>query len=158
MLSPKIEGRILDSINVQSDESVLEIGTGSGYFTAVLGKLADSVVSVEIDQTLSASAKKNLKSLAIDNVDLQISDASTTDFSKQKYDVIVLGCSLSTQSQKLNELLNTGGRLFAIIGGKNEMQATLITRISENEWQAKSIFETHLYYMQGQEPAVVFTF
>jgi len=158
MFSPKIEGRILDSINVQSDESVLEIGTGSGYFTAVLGTLAGSVVSIEIDQALSASAKKNIDALAINNVDLQVSDASTADFSKQKYDVIVLGCSLNAQSQKLNELLNTGGRLFAIIGGKNEMQATLITRISDNEWQAKSIFETHLDYMQGQEPTAVFAF
>ena len=158
MFSPKIEGRILDSINVQSDESVLEIGTGSGYFTAVLGTLAGSVVSIEIDQALSASAKKNIDALAIHNVDLQVSDASTADFSKQKYDVIVLSCSLNAQSQKLNELLNTGGRLFAIIGTKNKMQATLITRISDNEWQAKSIFETHLDYMQGQEPVVAFAF
>ena len=158
MFSPKIEGRILDSIDVQNDESVLEIGTGSGYFTAVLGKLAESVVSIEIDQALSASAKKNLQSLAINNIDLQVSDALTTDFSTQKYDVIVLGCSLNEQSQKLNELLNTGGRLFAIIGSKNTMQATLITRTSDNEWQTKSIFETHLDYMQGQEPVAVFAF
>jgi len=158
MFSPKIEGRILDSVNVQSDESVLEIGTGSGYFTAVLGKLAGNVVSIEIDPALSASAKKNLQSLAINNVDFQVSDATAADFSKQKYDVIVIGCSLSAQSQKLNELLNIGGRLFAIIGSKNKMQATLITRINDNEWQVKSIFETHLDYMQGQEPAVAFTF
>ncbi len=158
MLSPKIEGRILDSIDVQSDESVLEIGTGSGYFTAVLGKLAGRVVSIEVDQALSTSAKENLKSLALNNVDLQVSDASTTDFSNQKYDVIVLGCSLNKQSKKFNALLNTGGRLFAVIGVKNKMQATLITRISETEWRTKSIFETHLDYMEGQEPAVVFAF
>jgi protein-L-isoaspartate(D-aspartate) O-methyltransferase len=158
MLSPKIEGRILDSINIQSDESVLEIGTGSGYLTAVLGALANSVVSIEIDQTLSASAKNNLKSLTINNIDLRTEDASTADFSGQKYDVIVFGCSLNSQSQKMNELLNIGGRLFAVIGRKNKMQATLITRISDNEWQVKSIFETHLDYMQGQEPAVAFTF
>jgi protein-L-isoaspartate(D-aspartate) O-methyltransferase len=158
MFSPKIEGRILDSIDVQSNESVLEIGTGSGYFTAVLSRLADSVVSVEIDQALSDSAKENLKSVTVNNVDLQVSDASTTDFSNQKYDVIVLGCSLNEQSKKLNELLNTGGRLFAIIGSKNEMQATLITRISENEWRTKSIFETHLDYMKGQEPTAIFAF
>ena len=158
MFSPKIEGRILDSIDVQSDESVLEIGTGSGYFTAVLGKLAGSVVSIEIDQALSASAKQNLDALSINNVELRVSDASTDDFSKQKYDVIVLGCSLNEQSKQLNELLNTGGRLFAIIGSKNKMQATIITRISDNEWQTKSIFETHLDYMQGQEPALVFAF
>jgi len=158
MFLPKIEGRILDSIDVQSDENVLEIGTGSGYFTAVLGKLSGSVVSIEIDQALSASAKKNIDALAINNVELRVSDASTDDFSKQKYDVIVLGCSLNEQSKQLNELLNTGGRLFAIIGSKNKMQATIITRISDNEWQTKSIFETHLDYMQGQEPAVVFAF
>ena len=158
MFSPKIEGRILDSVDVKSDESVLEIGTGSGYFTAVLSKLADSVVSIEIDQSLSASATENLKSINVNNVDLQVSDALTTDFSNQKYDVIVLGCSLNKQSKKLNELLNTGGRLFAVIGSKNKMRATLITRISENEWQTKSIFETHLDYMKGQEPTAVFAF
>ena len=158
MFSPKIEGRILDAVNIQSDETVLEIGTGSGYFTAVLSTLANSVVSIEIDQTLSTSAKNNLKSLAINNVDLRTEDASTADFSGQKYDVIILGCSLNAQSQQLNELLNIGGRLFAIIGSKNKMQATLITRISDNEWEVKSIFETHLDYMQGQEPAAAFAF
>jgi len=158
MFSPKIEGRILDAVNIQSDETVLEIGTGSGYFTAVLSTLANSVVSIEIDQTLSTSAKNNLKSLAINNVDLRTEDASTADFSGQKYDVIILGCSLNAQSQQLNELLNIGGRLFAIIGSKNKMQATLITRISDNEWEEKSIFETHLDYMQGQEPAAAFAF
>ena len=108
--------------------------------------------------TISTSAKNNLKSLSINNVDLRTEDASTADFSGQKYDVIILGCSLNAQSQQLNELLNIGGRLFAIIGSKNKMQATLITRISDNEWEVKSIFETHLDYMQGQEPAAAFAF
>ena len=158
MFSPKIEGRILDSVDVQSNETVLEIGTGSGYLTAVLSNLAQSVVSIEIDKALSDSAKNNIDTLSITNVELQVADASTTDFSNQKYDVIILGCSLREHSKQFNELLNTGGRIFAVVGFKNQMQATVTTKVSENKWQIKSIFETHLDYMQGQEPKTVFIF
>ena len=158
MLSPKIEGRILDTLDIQSNENVLEIGTGSGYLTAVLAELAQSVVSIEIDEKLSVNAKQSIKALERDNVELKVSDASVCDFKGEQFDVIVIGCALPETSERYQNLLKSGGRLFAIIGSTNHMQATLTTRLSEDEYQSKSIFETQLDYMIGTEPKVQFAF
>jgi len=106
MLSPKVEGRLLDALNIQKNETVLEVGTGSGYLTAVLSKLSQSVTSIEIDETLSQGAQEKLKQLNINNVTLEVGDASkgwqrSTDF----FDVVVI----STSVPKIT------GRFFSLI-------------------------------------------
>jgi protein-L-isoaspartate(D-aspartate) O-methyltransferase len=68
MFSPKIEGRLLNALNIQQNETVLEVGTGSGYLTAVIAKLCKSITSIEIDEELSGSAQEKLKILNINNV------------------------------------------------------------------------------------------
>ena len=90
MLSPKIEGRILDSLNLQGNEEVLEVGTGSGYFTSVLAKLSGSVKSVEIEQDLYELAKANIKKLKIKNVDLINDDFDCSNFQEERFDAIVV--------------------------------------------------------------------
>ena len=90
MLSPKIEGRILDSLNLQGNEEVLEVGTGSGYFTSVLAKLSKSVKSVEIDQELHELAKANIKKLKLKNIDLVKDDFVCSNFQEEQFDSIVI--------------------------------------------------------------------
>ena len=158
MLAPKIEGRILDAVAIKENETVLQIGTGSGYLTAVISKLASKVESIEIDDALSSLAKEKLDSLAIKNVYLRVADALKEDFSGKKYDVIIITCALLNDSNKFDNLLNVGGRLFAVISNKKIMQATVIKKINKNKLQTKSIFETKINYMQGQEPRKAFVF
>ena len=76
MLSPKIEGRLLNALNIKKDETVLEVGTGSGYLTAVISKLCKSITSIEIDDELSSNAQEKLDSLNINNAQLEVGDAS----------------------------------------------------------------------------------
>ena len=158
MFSPKIEGRILDSLDIQGHETVLEIGTGSGYFTSVLAKLSQSVVTIELDEQLSELAQNKVKELNLNNITFINDDALAYKFDNEQYDTIVIGCSLPNINENFFRLLKPGGKLFMVVGAINQMQATLVQRTNENEWQSKSLFETHLDYMKGTEPSVKFAF
>ena len=158
MFSPKIEGRILDSLDIQGHENVLEIGTGSGYFTSVLGKLSQSVVTIELDEQLSELAQYKVKELNLNNITFINDDALAYNFDNEQYDIIVIGCALPNQNEIFFRLLKPGGKLFMVVGALNQMQATLVHRTNENEWLSKSLFETHLDYMKGAEPSVKFSF
>ena len=158
MFSPKIEGRILDSLDIQGHETVLEIGTGSGYFTSVLAKLSQSVVTIELDEQLSQLAQNKVKGINLNNITFINDDALAYNFDNEQYDTIVIGCSLPNKNENFFRLLKPGGKLFMVVGAVNQMQATLVQRTNENDWQSKSLFETHLDYMKGTEPSVKFAF
>ena len=158
MFSPKIEGRILDSLDIQGHENILEIGTGSGYFTSVLAKLSQSVVTIELDEQLSQLAQNKVKGLNLNNITFINDDALAYNFDNEQYDTIVIGCALPNKNENFFRLLKPDGKLFMVVGGINQMQATLVQRTSENDWQSKSLFETHLDYMKGAEPSVKFAF
>jgi len=158
MFSPKIEGRILDSLDIQDHETVLEIGTGSGYFTSVLAKLSQSVVTIELDEQLSESAQNKIKELNLNNITFINDDALVYNFDNEQYDTIVVGCALPNKNENFFRLLKPEGKLFMVVGAINQMQATLVQRTNENVWQSKSLFETHLDYMKGAEPPVKFAF
>jgi len=158
MLSPKIEGRILDSLDLKGHENVLEVGTGSGYFTSVLSSLSNSVTSIEANKDLYTLAKSKISKLKLNNITLKHESFLTSNFGHGQFDAIVLGCALPEIHKDLKKLLNLGGKLFVVVGEKNQMHATLVTRLNENEWYSKSLFETYLEIMKGYEPSVKFTF
>ena len=158
MLSPKIEGRILDSLDLKGHEDVLEIGTGSGYFTAVLASLAKSVKSIEIHKELIDAAKEKIDVLNISNVELVNEDALNLNLGNEKFDTIVVGCALPVISENLKRALKLSGKLFIVVGSKNQMHATLIERIDGDKWKSKSLFETYIDLMNGSEPLPEFTF
>ncbi|MCS5586822.1 MAG: protein-L-isoaspartate O-methyltransferase [Gammaproteobacteria bacterium] len=158
MLSPKIEGRLLDALNIKKDETVLEVGTGSGYLTAVVSKLCKSITSIEIDEDLSNAAQEKLAELNISNAQLEVGDASKGWNSNDFFDVVIVGAAVPKITGRYFHLLNVGGRIFVIEGIGNAMQAKLITRISEHKWNTQSLFETHLDTMQGLETSESFEF
>ena len=145
MLSPKLEARILQALNVQKTHAVLHIGTGSGYFAALLASFAKQVVSLEINADLSAQAAINLKQNNIQNVILEIADgvfAKPKSMSQQFYDVIVYTGSLPVEPTGVRQQLAIGGLLFIVIGSAPVMQATLIQRVSETGFRQDVLFET----------------
>ena len=158
MLSPKIEGRILDSLDLKGHEDVLEIGTGSGYFTAVLASLAKSVKSIEIHKELIDAAKEKIDVLNISNVEFVNEDALNLNLGNDKFDTIVVGCALPVISEDLKRALKISGKLFIVVGSKNQMHATLVERIDGDKWKSKSLFETYIDLMNGSEPLPEFTF
>ena len=147
MLSPKLEGRILQALKVQKTHSVLHIGTGSGYFTALLASLAKHVISIEIEADLSAQAAKNLAKNNIQNVTLEVADAvlgrpSDNSANMQFYDIIVYTGSSPVEPAGVRQQLNISGVLFMVLGQAPAMQATLIQRVSKTGFKQGVLFET----------------
>ncbi len=142
MLPPRIEARLLQALDVQPEETVLEVGTGSGYFTALLAKLARHVYSVEIDPELSASAGEKLREHGIANVTLEVGDAARGWDRHAPYNAIAITGSLPELPDAFREQLTIGGRLVAIVGEAPVMEAVLIRRLGESEWSEEFLFET----------------
>jgi protein-L-isoaspartate(D-aspartate) O-methyltransferase len=146
MLSPKLEGRILQALNVQKTHSVLHIGTGSGYFTALLASLAKHVISVEIEVELSVQAAKNLAKNNILNVTLAVADGvlgrPNDKHGYEHYDVIVYTGSAPVEPVGVRQQLNIGGVMFIALGEAPVMQATLIRRVSKAGYTEDVLFET----------------
>jgi protein-L-isoaspartate(D-aspartate) O-methyltransferase len=155
MLSPKLEGRILQSLDVQSTDRVLHIGTGSGYFDALLAQLAKEVISVEIDSEISAAAAHSLLLNNVANVDLLVADGVAGLPSKQPYDIIVYTASSPVEPDDVREQLKLGGKLFIVLGQAPVMRATLIQRVTQTGFKEEVLFETCIPVLknapQGQQ-------
>ena len=149
MMPPKVAGRLVQALQLQPQERVLEIGTGSGYVTALMASLAGHVESVDIHAELTQKAIENLKSCHLNNVDCVTGDAINGWNTERQYDAIVLTGSLPILEEHFQKQLNIGGRLFVIVGEQPIMTAHLITRISENEWLQDELFETVIPALQG---------
>ena len=141
MLAPKLEGRILQALELKPDDSVLEIGTGSGYFAACLGSLARTVTSVEIFPDLADAARSSLLRAGVSNVTVEAGDAFGRS-DPARYDVIVLTGSLPLYDARFEQALAEGGRLFAVVGQGHVMEATRVTRTHGGQWQRDVLFET----------------
>jgi len=144
MMAPKVEGRLLQALDPQPDESVLEIGSGSGFMSACLAKMAGEVLSVDIYPEFTAGAGRILRDLGIRNVRLETRDGTQLDWLSQRFDVIAVTGSLPAYQAGYAQHLNVGGRLFVIVGEAPLMEALLITRVTEDAWSRTSLFETSL--------------
>ncbi|GAB1232637.1 protein-L-isoaspartate O-methyltransferase [Ferrigenium sp. UT4] len=143
MWTPKLEARALQALALQATDSVLEVGSGSGYLTALLARMAAQVTSVEIEPELSAQAARNLATHHIDNVNLQVGDAAQ-GWGEAEYDAIVLTGSTPVLPPAFKQQLKIGGRLFAVVGDAPAMQAQLITRTAADTFETRTLFETNV--------------
>lgn len=147
MWQPKLEARALQALQLKPRDRVLEIGSGSGYMTALLSRLAQHVNSVEIVPELHAFAEKNLASHHIDNVTLVQGDAAQGW--PGSYDAIILTGSVPVLSAAFQNSLKPGGRLFAIVGDAPAMQARLITCRAPGIFESITLFETNIAPLQN---------
>ena len=137
MMTPSLEGRILQALDLKPTDRVLEVGTGSGWLTACLAKLAGEVLSLEISPDLHSEASRKLA--GINNISSRCADVF--DWSPESpFDAIVLTGSLPVYDPRFEQWLNPGGRLFCIVGQRPIMEALLIT--AGEPAARKSLFET----------------
>ncbi|HHO58987.1 MAG TPA: protein-L-isoaspartate O-methyltransferase [Thiotrichales bacterium] len=158
MMQPNIDGRILQSMAINKDDLVLEIGTGTGYLTACLAKLARHVDSVDINPELTAQAEKNLDALGITNVNLSTGDAAKGWRQKAYYDVIIINGSLPAVPASYKKMLTTGGRLFVVTGEAPVMTAYKVTRTGKDKWTVEALFETCIDPLIHAKKAESFSF
>jgi protein-L-isoaspartate(D-aspartate) O-methyltransferase len=158
MWQPKLEARTAQELHLTRNDQVLEVGTGSGYLTALLSALAGHVTSVEIVPQLSATARQNLAAMHRDNITLEIGDASHGWVNSERYDVIVLTGSTPVLPESFQNSLKIGGRLFAIVGDPPVMEAKLITRVAPDIYHTVIIMETCVAPLQNAQQPKRFVF
>ncbi len=146
MLAPKVEARLLQDLDLKPTDKVLEIGSGSGHMAALLASLAHSVLTIEIDPVLAATARENLRNAGIARVEVQHADAAAQGFAvcsvNGPFDAILLSGSVAEIPPALLALLAPGGRLAAIVGHEPMMRATIVTRIGEASFQTAQPWDT----------------
>jgi len=142
MLQPKLEARMLQELALSGKDRILEIGTGSGYMTALLASLGAHVCSVEILAELSRTAGERLAAHGLRNVALEIGDAARGWDKQGPYDAIVLTGSVPVLAESFKTSLRPGGRLLAVIGDPPVMQAQLITSVGGSAYNSVGLFET----------------
>ena len=147
MWQPKVEARAVQALQLQPRDRVLEIGSGSGYLTALIAHLAEHVTSVEIVPELHAFAEKNLATHHIENITLIQGDAAQGW--PGQYDAIVLTGSVPVLPEAFKDSLKSGGRLFAVVGDAPAMHATLVTRLASGEFESVTLFETVVTPLQN---------
>jgi protein-L-isoaspartate(D-aspartate) O-methyltransferase len=142
MLQPKLEARLVQELTLTESDDVLEVGTGSGYMTALLATLSKHVVSVEIIPELTRAAAQKLAAHGMDNVTLESGDAARGWSTGGPYDAIVLTGSVPLLDDAFKASLKLGGRLLAVVGEPPVMEAKLVTCTAEGAYNAVTLFET----------------
>ena len=143
MMTPTVEGRVLQALDLRANDRVLEIGTGSGFLTACLAKLSGAVVSVDIHEDFVRSAARKLADAGIENVELQTMDASC-DLPGNHFDAIAVTGSIETFDPRFVNALGPGGRLFVVVGSPPVMEARVVRRTGDADWTSETLFETSL--------------
>ncbi len=156
MMKPVVEGRTLQSLALDPGDDVLEIGTGSGFLTACMGRLAREVVSVERHADLADGARAVLAQQGIDNAQVITADALawTPD---RRFSAICVTGAVDVIPQRFIDWLQPDGRLFVVRGRSPVMEAVLL-RNDVNASRIQSLFETDLPYLAGAAPAPAFKF
>jgi len=144
MFPPVIEARILQAVQVRKHEKVLEVGTGSGYMAALLAAHAQQVWSIEIEPALAETARANLARAGIGNVSVEVGDGLDGLPAHAPFDVIVVSGAVPEVPEALLSQLKVRGRLLAIVGVEPVMEARLVTRVDEERFATRDLFETRV--------------
>ena len=142
MFMPMEEARLLEALKIQPSDSILEIGTGSGYMTALLAKLGKFVYSIDIFPDFCVEAQSKLTAHGISNVKIINADATQGWDQQVPYDVIVISGALEVLPENFRKSLKPGGRIFAIVGTSPAMEATVLTFHQKGDWLEDILFET----------------
>jgi protein-L-isoaspartate(D-aspartate) O-methyltransferase len=157
MMTPTIEGRVLQALGLVGSENVLEIGTGSGFLTACLAELSSHVTSIDIYDDFIASAKQRLADCEINNTDVFNMD-STLELPDGSFDAIAVTGSIQSFDSRLVDRLSPGGRLFVIVGDAPAMSAMRVTRTDDEQWQSDTLFETNVLPLVNSALPAQFSF
>jgi protein-L-isoaspartate(D-aspartate) O-methyltransferase len=143
MMTPTVEGRVLQALSLDGDERVLEVGTGSGFLTACLARLGAEVTSIDIYDDFLQAAEEKLAACDIGNVELLQMNAMR-ELPEGGFDAIAVTGSLQLFDSRFVDALTRGGKLFVVVGAAPAMEAKLVLRGNGNDWETVSLFETTL--------------
>ncbi|RZI84503.1 MAG: protein-L-isoaspartate O-methyltransferase [Rubrivivax sp.] len=149
MLSPKLEARLVQDLNLSKRDTVLHIGAGTGYVTALLAHKAQRVIGLEAQADLVQAARANLRKAGVNNAEIVQGDGAQGLPAQAPFNAILLTGSVSQVPQALLDQLKEGGRLLAIVGEEPIMRATLFTRLGQGEFSSEALFDTTAPRLEG---------
>jgi protein-L-isoaspartate(D-aspartate) O-methyltransferase len=150
MMKPVVEGRLLQALDLEPTDEVLEIGTGSGFVTACLARLAHAVTSIDIHADFVESAHGRLSAAGIENVRFEVADA--LDYTApHKFDAVCVTGAVAILPPRFLDWVKPDGRLFVVRGASPAQEALRMTRRSAG-WHTESLFETDIPYLRGASP------
>lgn len=144
MMTPLEEAKILQALSLKGHEVVLEVGTGSGFLTALLSRLSQKVISIDYFSDLTAHARKKLAEHQFDNIELITADASRGWLDEAPYDIVIFTGAMESVSETHRLQVLPGGKLFVIVGTAPVMRGYLHTLGHDEQWQHQFIFDTCL--------------
>lgn len=157
MMTPQVEGKLLQALAIRGMDRVLEVGTGSGFLTACLARLGNRVTSLEILPELADAARRNLRGVATWNAEVRTEDVFQYR-PAEPWDVIAVTGSVPQPDDRFRHWLAEGGRLFIVVGEDPLMQARLVTREGPEQWTTTTLFETSLPALANATPPSKFRF
>ena len=155
MMKPVVEGRLLQALELQAQDEVLEIGTGSGYVTACLARMAREVVSIDLLEAFTHAARARLDDLGVGNVRLETADALAYAPTR-KFDAVAVTGAVASIPAAFGQWLKPGGRLF-VVHGASPAQSAVRGTWRGNQLHLETLFETDIPYLRGAEPVPRFT-
>jgi protein-L-isoaspartate(D-aspartate) O-methyltransferase len=158
MLAPLEEGTILQALNLKGNETVLEIGTGSGFMTSLLSRLSKKVISLDYFEEFTIAAKRKLEQYQCDNVELITFDACRGFLEKAPYDVIIITAAIEKITETLRLQVVPGGQLVAIVGKEPIMHCMQYNLDHQNSWTETFLFETAIPALIDQSVQTKFVF
>lgn len=157
MMKPVVEGRMLQALDLDADDQVLEIGTGSGFITACLAHLAGHVTSVDIRADFTAQAGARLREIGVGNADLVTAEAVRDWHPNRHFDAVVVTGAVVELPPRWQDWLAPEGRLFAIHGHPPILCASLWRNTGAGLTVRESLFDTCLPYLQHAAPSPDYT-
>jgi protein-L-isoaspartate(D-aspartate) O-methyltransferase len=143
MLTPQIEGRILQALQIQSVDEVFEIGTGTGFLTACLERLGSHVLSIDIFAEFVSAAQRRFQEQRLSGIQVDVADATVFEWPRQ-FDVVLISAAIPQLSTRYTDLLKPGGRLFVFTGAEPVIRAQLVTRLTNESLETENLFETSI--------------
>jgi len=157
MLPPRVEARLVQDLNLNKRDSVLVIGAGSGYVTALIAHKARRVIALESHPELVAMARRNLRHAGVNNAEIVEAQGKDGYAGQGPYDAILLTGSVTDVPQALMDQVKPGGRLLAIVGREPIMQATLFVKSPEGQVTSEALFDTLALPLEGMSNPRPFT-
>lgn len=146
MLTPQIEGRILQKLQIRSIDEIFEVGTGTGYLTACLARLGSRVHSIDIFDDFVAAAQQRFAEQRLSNIETTPADATSSDW-PGSFDVAVISAAVPKLTSRFTDLLKPGGRMFVFTGTEPVIRAQLVVRSPDDSLQIENLFETSVEQM-----------
>ncbi|MBD8527879.1 protein-L-isoaspartate O-methyltransferase family protein [Pseudomarimonas arenosa] len=151
MFKPVMEGRLLQSLQLQPEDEVLEVGTGTGFLTACMARIVRAVLSIDQHGDFVDRARGRLEGLGMTNARVEQADALGFEPARQ-FDAVLIGGAVHQVPEQFRKWVRVGGRMILVRGESPAMETLLLTRLDEKNWREESLFETDLPYLKGAEP------